>query len=175
MVTISSSPKAACVVEGSNVKIHVFPSHVEAGAWSLLSHPEEQPKDKVISWPGEYDFSAVTMKGVGQEMGKQVSYTAAIDLLRIAFIDAPVLDWADTDIEALGEVDILVVAADDPKKTQALVEAVDPRMVVLFKAKDGDMSGVAKALGVKDVQPAEDIKVKPGSLPTDSRQVVILK
>ncbi len=176
MVTISSSPKAACVVDGTGVSIDVFPATPAAGRWSLLSHPQEETTDpKIISWPGEYDFNAVTLKAVGQEGGKEVSYTSAIDMIRIAFVDGPVVDWSDTDIEQLGDIDVLVVAADNQKKVQALVESVDPRIVVLFKIKDGDMAGVAKALGVKDMQPVEELKLKPGSLPTDARQVVILK
>ena len=143
--------------------------------WTLLSHPEEAlTNKKVISWPGEYDFEGSTMRAIGQEQGKQVSYAYHGGNLRIAFVDTPVLDWTDAEIEKLGEIDVLVVAADNAKKVLPLVEAVDPRIIILTQVKGGDMADVAKACGASAVQPVSELKVKPGSLPQDSRQVVIL-
>jgi hypothetical protein len=71
-------------------------------------------------------------------------------------------------------MDVLVIAADDAKKVLALVEAVDPRVVLLFQVKGGDLGGVAKACGQASVAPVAEFKVKPGSLPQDARQVVVL-
>lgn len=154
--------------------VDVFPAKIGSNL-CLLSHPEEEAKEKVISWPGEYDFEGMTLKGVGQLEGKQVSYTGFYEGVRVAFIDAPVQSWSDSEMQALGAVDVLVIAADDPKKVQAIVEEVDPRVVLLFKTKDGDLAGVAKALGVKDIQPVDEFKAKSGSLPADARQVMVLK
>jgi len=72
-------------------------------------------------------------------------------------------------------VDVLVLAADNPKKITALVEAADPRVILLFEVKGGDLAGVAKVCGLTQIEPLAELKVKPSTLPTDSRQVVILK
>lgn len=165
----------ACKVQTGSATFEVFPVKPGKDTWTLLSHPQETLENKKwVNWPGEYDFSGITMRAIGQEEGKQVNYHAATDGIRMAFVDTPVLSWNDTEIEKLGDVDVLVVAADDAKKVLALVEAVDPRVVLLFKVKGGDLAGVAKACGQASVQPVDEFKVKPGSLPQDARQVVVL-
>ncbi|MBP7114480.1 MAG: hypothetical protein KBA40_03440, partial [Candidatus Peribacteraceae bacterium] len=126
-------------------------------------------------WPGEYDFGGVTVRAIGQEAGKQVSYACHTENIRLAFVDTPVLDWTDTEIEKLGDVDVLVIAADNPKKLTPLVEAVDPRVIILYSVKGGDLPGTAKACGATDVTPIDEFKVKPSTLPSGSRQVIVLK
>ncbi len=139
----------------------------------MLDHPEETLRPNVVSWPGEYDFGGMTVRGIGQEAGKQVSYTCQLEGVRFAFIGSPVLDWQDAEIEALGDIDILVVAADEPKKVNKLVEDVDPRIVILYETKGGNTAAVAKAIGAA-AQTLSEYKVKAGSLPSESRQIVIL-
>lgn len=176
MITFSSSDSSACTVKTDSATFEVFPAKVPKDMWCLLSHPEEDlTNKKVVSWPGEYDFGGVTVRAVGQEAGKQVSYACHTENIRLAFVDTPVLEWADTEIEKLGDVDVLVIAADNPKKVTPFVEAVDPRVILLYSVKGGDLAGTAKACGATTVVPVDEFKVKPSTLPTDSRTVVVLK
>lgn len=176
MITFSSSDAAACMVKTDAATFAVFPAKVPKDTWCLLSHPEEELLNKkAVSWPGEYDFGGVTVRAVGQEAGKQVSYACHTENIRIAFVDAPILEWADTEIEKLGDVDVLVMAADNPKKITPFIEAVDPRVIILFEVKDGDLAGTAKACGATSVEAVSEFKVKPSTLPSDSRQVIVLK
>jgi hypothetical protein len=175
MITITPSTGSACTVKGSTIEFELFPKAAAKGAYSLMSHPEEEMQEKVISWPGEYDFQSMTLRAIGQQEGKQVSYTASIDGVRLGFVDFPVVDWSDADLALMGDVDVLVVRPDDQKKTAALVEAVDPRVVIIIPTKDIDASATAKACGAKDVQTVSEFKAKPGSMPADSRQVLILQ
>jgi hypothetical protein len=175
MITFSTSSGSACSVSTGSVSFAVFPSKASKDAWALLSHPEEQLTDKKwVSWPGEYDFAGMSVRGVGQEGGRQVSFLCTGEGVRMAFVDGPVLDWTDAEIERMGEVDVLCIAADQPKKVLALVESIDPRVIVLFSVKSGDLAGTAKACGLGSVAAVAEFKVKPGSLPQDSRQVVVL-
>lgn len=175
MITIASLSGAACTVKTDDASFTVFPEKTPKDGWALLSHPEEQfTSSKIVSWPGEYDFTGITVRAIGQEEGRQVSYACIAEGVRMAFVAAPVLTWADSDVERLGDIDVLVTAADDPKKVTALVEAVDPRIVLLIKTKGGDLPGVAKACGLAQLQPVNEFKVKHGSLPQDARQVVVL-
>ena len=175
MITITSSTVSACSVKDGTLDAEVFPKEPVKGKVSLMSHPEEEMQDKVISWPGEYDFDGMTLRAIGQEAGKQVSYTASIDGIRCGFVDQPVMDWTDSDLQLIGDVDILLVRADDQKKTAALVEAVDPRVVLIVPTKEIDVAATAKACGAKDVQTVSEFKAKAGSLPSDTRQVLVLK
>ncbi len=176
MITFSALDGSACSVKTDAVTFDVFPAKIPKDTWCLLSHPEEDfTNKKAVSWPGEYDFGGVTVRAVGQEAGKQVSYACHTENIRVAFVDTPVLDWEDTEIEKLGDVDVLVIAADNPKKITALIESVDPRIIILFEVKGGDLVGAAKACGAAGVAPVSEFKVKPSTLPSDSRQVVVLK
>ncbi len=176
MITFSSSDGAACTVKTDSATFEVFPTKVPKDTWCLLSHPEEELLNKkAVSWPGEYDFGGVTVRAVGQGEGKQVSYACHTENIRIAFVDTPVLDWTDAEIEKLGDVDVLLIAADNPKKITPFLEAVDPRVIILFTVKDGDLAGVSKACGAANAETVSEFKVKPSSLPSDSRQVVVLK
>jgi hypothetical protein len=176
MITITPSSTSACSVKGADIAFELFPEKPVKGTYSLLAHPEEEAVEKVISWPGEYDFQSMTLRGIGQQQGKQVSYTAAIDGVRCGFIDAPLYDWSDAEVQLMGDIDVLVIRPDDQKKASALVEAIDPRVVIIIPAKKGaDAAAVAKACGAKDVQTVSEFKAKAGSLPSDSRQVAILQ
>jgi Beta-lactamase superfamily domain len=175
MITVSTLKGGACAVNADSVHIDVFPEKPQKDTWTLLAHPEEQlSNQKVVSWPGEYDFGGVTVRGIGQEEGKQVSFTCDTENVCVAFIGAPVLEWTDNDVEKLGEVDVLVIAADQPKKVQEVVESVDPRLVVLFEVAKGDLAGVAKACGLASIEKTKDVKIKASTLPSDTRQVVVL-
>lgn len=175
MLTFTPKKGAACTVEIDSATFDVFPAEAPKDGWALLSHPEEEMKSKqVVSWPGEYDFAGISIRAVGQDLGRQVSYSCNMEGVKVAFIDTPVLEWPDADLAKMGDVDILVIAADDPKKVTALTEAVDPRVIILFSVKDGDLAGVAKACGMASVQTVDEFKVKQGALPQDNRQVVVL-
>lgn len=176
MITITSLTDGACKVDANGTKFEVFPKKVQKDTWTLLPNPEENlTNEKVVSWPGEYDFGGISVRALGQQDGKQVSYACVAEAVCVAFVGAPVLEWSDTDIEKLGEVDVLVVAAADPKKVQVLIEEIDPRMVVLFEVEKGDLAGVAKACGLAKIDAVKDVKIKKSGLPQDTREVVVLK
>ena len=165
----------ACRVQTSTAVFDVFPKNADTTKWSLLSNPSESLESKqVISWPGEYDFSGVTLRAIGQEAGKQVSYSAHNDGIRMGFVNTPILAWSDADLERLGDVDVLVVVPDDTKRLTALIEAIDPRVILLCGGTPSDALGAAKVFG-QSPAPVSEFKVKPGTLPQDGRQVVILQ
>ncbi len=175
MITFSTKAGAACAVNAASVTFEAFPEKPSKDTWTFLSHPEEElTNKKVVSWPGEYDFSGISVRGIGQEDGRQISYVCHMESVRVAFIDGPVLEWTDSDIERLGEIDVLVIAAENPKKVLSVVEAVEPRLVLLFEVKDGDLAGTLKACGAAGAETVDEFKVKAGSLPQDSRQIVVL-
>jgi len=126
----------------------------------------------MISWPGEYNMSGISVRGIGHEDGKQVSYVADPDHVRCAFLSDPVKDWTDKQIEAVGDIDVLVLPAADPKVTQKLVDEFDPRVLILLPGKDKEaLKAVEKVIGVKER--VSEYKIK-GTLPAEGREVVVL-
>lgn len=142
----------------------------------LLAKPELEARSSIISWPGEYDFSGMTIRGIGQEEGKQVSYVVVTEGLRCGFLSSPLQEWSEHEVELLGDLDVLVIPADDAKLVQHLVEEVDPPVVIPLPSKDAKTyQEVLKVCGAKEVAPVPEVKLKKGSLPADSRTVYVLE
>ncbi|MFA7682020.1 MAG: hypothetical protein WCX61_03245 [Candidatus Peribacteraceae bacterium] len=144
---------------------------------TLLAHPEEAPSEGVISWPGEYDFSGVAIRGIGHGEGAAVSYAVEIEGVRCAFFAAPLHDWTDYELELLGDIDVLFIPADDVKLAQKLIDQIDPRVLCPLLSKDAQIfEEVLKVCGAQDKESVDEYKVKGrGSLPVEGRDVVILK
>lgn len=148
---------------------------VPEGTMVLLSHPEEEPTDGVISWPGEYDFSGVLIRGLGHEDGRQVSFVVVADGTRFAFLSTPLHKLSDFELSQIGDIDVLVLPCDDAKLVQELIDAIDPRVLIPLATKDEKVfQEVLKACGAQGKEAVDEYKLK-GSLPAEGREVVILK
>lgn len=177
MLTFTAlSPTSFKLVNGDATLV-VFPE-VTKGAKgtkdeiTLMAIPQEAEVEGLLSWPGEYNVSGVSVRGIGHDDGKQVSYVADPDHIRCAFLSEPVKDWTDKQIEAVGDIDVMVMPAADVKLTQKLVDEFDPRVLILLPGKDKDaLKSVEKVIGVKER--TGEYKIK-GSLPQEGREVVVL-
>ena len=142
----------------------------------LLRSPEEEPREGVISWPGEYDVDSVAVQGIGQEEGAAVSYAIDAEDMRTAFLYSPLKEWSESQIELLGNVDVLFIPTDNPKVLQKLIDEIDPRVLVLLdtggKEKNEEALKVCGALGK---EPVEQLEVKAGSLPQEGRETVVMR
>jgi hypothetical protein len=176
MITLSPLASGLKVV-GPNSTFVVFPKDTSAATDNtivLLSIPEEVPSKNVISWPGEYNISNVTLRGIAHKEGQQVSFMAIMDDTKVAFLSTPLVDWSSDQIESAGDIDVLVMPIGDQRTTQKLIDEFDPRVLVLVPGSDGDpQDPTFKALGAKDDSIMSELKLK-GSLPQEGRQVVIL-
>ena len=142
----------------------------------LLRSPEEDPQEGVISWPGEYDIDSVAVSGIGQDEGAAVSYAVDAETIRTAFLHSPLKEWTGAQIELLGNVDVLFIPTDNPKAIQKLIDEIDPRVLVLLDTGGKEKHDeVLKVCGASDKEPVEQLEVKPGSMPQDGREVVVLK
>lgn len=175
MLTITSLGGSGVSLSDGKTVVAAFPKAIVANAVNLLAIPEEKPKGSVISWPGEYDVSGIAIRGIGQKEGQQVSYVVQMDDLRVAVVSSPVEEWAQEDIERLGDVHVLVLPADDAKHCQELLDEIDPRLLVLVAGADGKIGAdVLKGTGAADKEAVSEHKVK-GSLPQEGRDVVVLQ
>lgn len=173
MLTFSHVDGISVRVVGGEMPVVSFPSKPVAGAINLLPSPQESPSREMLSWPGEYDIAGVTVRGIGQMEGQKVSYAIEAENIRIAFLSTPLMAWEDSDIEHLGEVQVLVLPTDDLKLCQKLIDEIDPRVLILVPGADGQLNQeVIKAAGAADKPHESEYKLK-GSLPQDGREVVV--
>ena len=176
MITFSSIKGAAVRCEWGDKTIVVFPEKKEKAddLITFLSSPEESPQKGIISWPGEYDIQDIAIRGIGHEDGAQVSFVIELDGVRCGFLSAPLVEWSDYELELLGDIDVLVIPANNPKKVQKLVDEIDPR--ILIPVQNGDAEAFDEILNVCGAKGQEEVtehKVK--GLPMEGREVVVLK
>lgn len=175
MLTISSLGGSSLKVSGAGRTFVVFPDKPQKDTLNFLPSPEENPTPDTISWPGEYDVGGIVVRGIGHLEGQKVSYAINADDVRFAFPSSPLDDWHDEDIERLGDVDVLVLPAEDPKRCQTLLDEVDPRMLFIVPAADGTLHpDVLKLCGAADKEHVKEYKMK-GSMPAEGREVLVFK
>lgn len=174
MITFNAVSGSGFRIVGGPRSICAFNAKAaEAKDLVLLSSPEESPKSDVLSWPGEYDRAGIAIRGVGQAEGQHVSFVCIVDDVRIACIAAPLQDWSESEIEKLGNVAVMVVPAEDAKKVQALVDEVDPRVLILVGGEGGKLENdVLKAVGALGKEQVSEYKLK--GMPAEGRDVVVL-
>jgi len=142
----------------------------------LLSSSNGKDDRHTISWPGEYDYDGIAIRAMGNGESDQVSYIITAEGMRCGFISSPMREFTEEEEEVIGDLDVLVVPADDVKKVQKLVEEVDPRVVIPLKTSDEKVfAEVLAACGGKDAEKVSEVKLKKSGLPTESREVYVLK
>jgi hypothetical protein len=173
MLTFTHLNGSSVRVTGGGIPVVSYPQKIVEGAVNLLPSPQEFPNREQLSWPGEYDIAGVTVRGIGQQEGQKVSYAVETDGVRIAFPATPLEAWDDADIERMGEVQVLVLPAEDPKLCQTLLDELDPRVLIIVPGADGTIHpDVLKACGAIDKEQVSEYKLK-GSLPQEGREVVV--
>jgi hypothetical protein len=155
----------------------VFPakaSEYSKDGLTLLPSPEEEPSKSVISWPGEYDFGGLLIRGIGHKEGQQVSYVVEVDGVRCAFLSSPLQEWTDDQRELAGEVDVLTLPSDGVKLVQELVDEFDPRVLLLLPSEKGKVDAdILRICGAQGKAPQKELKLK-GQLPAEGREVIVL-
>ncbi len=161
-------------IESGETTVAVYPEKAGGGAnVTLLSNPEENPQTpSTVSWPGEYDFGGVSLRGIGHGEGSQVSFAATMDGMRIAMPSSPLQDLSDRDLELIGDAAVLVLPCDDAKLAQKLLEEIDPRVLIPLPGKDkAAFDAVLKAAGAVGKETVSEYKLK--QLPAEGREVVL--
>src|SRR3989344_7155675 len=104
------------------------------------------PEDDVINGPGEYEISGVKIKGVslpreGAKNEGRTAYSILFDDIRLGVLCALSNKMDDTEIDMLGEVDILFVNIEGStlgiKDISSFVKKIDPSIVVPMSEKGG--------------------------------------
>jgi hypothetical protein len=178
MVKIQSKGGKTISLESSQGSLLLFPEGKVKASDStrvLLDAPDDSANGNTVSWPGEYDYGGVSIRGIGQKEGTQISYVVTTESIRCGFLSSPVGEWSEADMQILGDLDVLVVPADDVKLVQKIVEEVDPPVIIPLKSKDEKIfKEVVAACGGKDVETVKEVKLKKSTLPTESREVYVL-
>jgi hypothetical protein len=171
MITVSALPDVGIRLSAGGRGVSAFALKPgQADDIVLQSVPEETPPTTVVCWPGEYDIDGVTIRGIGHDEGRQTSFLVVLDGIRCALPSAPLKEWTDAELQQVGEVDALVIPVADAKIIQALIDKLEPRVLIVPPGSaDAEL---LRAIGAQDKEPVTEHKIK--SLPQEGREVIVL-
>lgn len=166
----------------------------------LLSHQDRKDfnlegvagKPFVISDPGEYEVRGVFINGVQDPKAdsgtkRPLMYRIHTEDMTVAFLGQLNRKPTDNELEALGNVDILILPVGgnnvmDAKLSASIISLVEPRMVVPIhyhvagiKNKLGTVDSFCDAIGVCKRQDMNKLKVAKKDLPADDVLIMVVE
>src|SRR5262245_32710765 len=147
------------------------------------SHVQAVRDAFVIEGPGEYEVAGVTVRGVptfhdrqqGAEHGDNTVYVIELDDVRVCHLGDLGHPLSDDALEALGNVDVLLVpvgggAALDGAQAAEVVRQVEPRYVVpmhfghpTIRSDLAPVDRFLKEMGVAEAEPQSKLNVQGSS------------
>lgn len=153
--------------------------------FDMTDKKNSSPGDSLmIDWPGEYDTSGFAFKGV-EVHGKEKSSTIFnfhSPKGHVAWMGNLADHPSDKEVEALGEVDVLILpvgAGDvlDAKVAFKLVEKIEPMVVIpiCYGAERQGLQAFIKEMDVNLPEPKKSFEFKKSVLGSESLELVILE
>lgn len=153
---------------------------------------------KVITGPGEYEISGVSIIGVqsfhdnkkGEERGKNTLFVIEIDGVRLLHLGDLGHKLSDSDLKEIGNIDILFVPVGGtftlgPKEAWEVVKQVGPSIIIPMHYKSEGMNLESfGGLGVVEdflkesnlrVEKLPKLSVKEGGFKEDEEYIVVLE
>lgn len=146
-----------------------------------------------ISDPGEYEVKGLFVTGIqdpavdASEKSRPVIYRFIVEGMSIAFLGQLKRKLTPFEIEALNDIDILLIPIGggdvmDSKVASETIAEIEPRVVVPMyydipgiKTKLAGVDAFCKSLGVCKRQDANRLKVSKKDLPTEDLLVAVLE
>lgn len=146
---------------------------------------------RVLDSPGEYEIGGVFITAVGTQVGpkkaprRNIIFHFDYDGLTICHLGHLDHVPSQTQIEALGAVDILLVPIGGdgglkPGTAAEVISLLEPSVVIPMRYKIpglklslGSLDRFLKQMGLEKVKPQDELKVSPGHLPSETEIVVL--
>jgi L-ascorbate metabolism protein UlaG (beta-lactamase superfamily) len=194
------SSKKATVVVDDNLEALGKSSVTKAGDVRVFtgSAPEDQLEGSfVVAQPGEYEIADVSITGVAaqahiDEPGSKnaTMYRIVIDDVRLAVVGHIDPKLTESQLEALGTIDVLAVPVGgngftlDAVGAQQIIKAIEPKLVIptyyadsklKFEVPAASLDEALKGLGMEPKERVAKLKVKTSDLLSDQTQLVVLE
>jgi L-ascorbate metabolism protein UlaG (beta-lactamase superfamily) len=147
-------------------------------------------KATVFNWPGEYEMQGATIIGIqaytkekeegNVEKGRIVIFSFMLDGVRMCHLGMLGTELSDSDLEAIGDVDVLMISAAgekvlDAKKVHVAIEQIEPRTVIFMNHTNGDLEPLIKEIGIQMPEKVDSLDLQSkGQLPDDRTDFVVL-
>ncbi len=194
-----TSKKASLVID-DNLDDLGLKSVTKPGDIALFTSAHSQPKAAVklvVDRPGEYEVSNVSIIGTSaqahiDEPGQKSAtiYKLVVDDVRIAIVGHIYPDLKDSQLEAIGTVDLLLIPVGgngytlDSIGALKIIKKIEPKIVVpshyadskiKYQVPQQDLDEAVKGLAMEPKERLEKLKLKPADLNTEGTQLVILE
>lgn len=153
--------------------ITVSRQHSDHNNVSAVSGTSRRPEPFVVTGPGEYEISGVSIFGIPS--GKNTIYIIDVDDLRLVHLGDLGHKLTETQLEEINGVDVLFVPvgggdALDSQKAVEVVTQVEPKIVIPMHSPIEDF---LKLIGAEETKPVQKLVISKEKLP-EERQVVVL-
>jgi len=150
---------------------------------------------KVIRGPGEYEIGGVFITGIntyhdaerGEKRGKNTVYLFDLEELAICHLGDLGHIPTQTDVEKLGDIDILLIPVGgvytiNAAQASEVISLLEPKIVIpmhywteaLAESELAPVSRFLKELGLKEATAQPSLRVTSGTLPAET-QVILLQ
>ena len=136
-------------------------------------------KDIEITRPGDYEYFGLGITGF--ELQKE-KFKGIINILKLNVDGVKIVFTADFDeinkdiLSSLANIAILAIPSNEASIVKNLVNAVEPKKLVLIKnfgGKDSEIESITKTLGIPSAQEVSSIKNKIGDFPESSDEFIL--
>ncbi|MDD4990466.1 MAG: MBL fold metallo-hydrolase [Candidatus Pacebacteria bacterium] len=149
----------------------------------------------IIDAPGEYEIKDVFIKGIpgfhddssGKERGQIIMFCIEGEGMKVGFLsDIGQKELSSSQLEALGEIDILIIPVGGKYTTGAkeasdIIAQIEPGIVIPMhykipnlKIELDDVSKFLKEMGEESIEPQPKLKVSPRDLPSEGEETKII-
>lgn len=170
-----------------------------AGDIAILTQEHDAPSQEVrllIDGPGEYEVADVSIKGMAarahtDEAGSQTAtiYKLVIDDVRIVAVGHIYPELSESELEAIGTTDVLLVPVGgngytlDGVGALQVIKKIEPKLIIpthyadknlKYPVPQQSLEDGLKALAMEPKETAAKLKLKPADI-TDMTQLIILE
>ncbi len=192
--------KKGAVVIDDNLAELGLKSVTKAGDTALFTHdPKATPTDVklVIAQPGEYEVSDTSIQGVAarahmDEAGHKTAtmYKIIAEDVRVAVVGHIYPDLSESQLEALGTIDVLVIPVGgsgytlDPVGALKVIKKIEPKLIVpthyadkavKYEVPQVELETALKELSMEPRETVAKLKLKAADFISDVAQLVVLE
>lgn len=193
-----NTKKASLIVDDNLAELGQK-SFTKADDIAIFTGAHGEPKVAVkmaIDQPGEYEMSDVSIQGIAarshlEEAGQQTAtmYKILADDIRVAVLGHIYPELSDSQLEALGTVDVLIIPVGgsgytlDAVGALQLIKKIEPTIVIPTHYADKDiqypvpqasLEDALKELAMEPASTVPKLKIKPADL-TDDTHLILLE
>lgn len=149
----------------------------------------------IIDMPGEYEVSNISIQGVAarartDETGKETAtiFKVIADDVRVAITGHIYPELADTDLEALGSIDVLIIPVGgngytlDSVGALKLIKKIEPKIVIpthyankalKYEVPQQTLEEAIKGLAMEPKETVDKLKIKAGEFGETTNLIVL--